>query len=88
MERYDLLFLPVLRLLVCIMTSLPKNEDVSGQILDFIDAHSELFSTVLKDRSPVVTLGSLTALSLTTALFYNLSYHEHLIYTKVNLPMH
>ncbi len=32
-ERYDQLLLPVLRLLVNMLTTLPRNEDIAGQVL-------------------------------------------------------
>jgi nuclear pore complex protein Nup205 len=83
LERYSQLLLPVLRLLVCLLTSLPKNTDVALKIFQFITEHSELFSSILKDRTLIVTKFSLQELNLVTAIFYRLSYHTAVISGKL-----
>lgn len=85
MERYETLLLPTLRLVAGILTALTKNEDVASQVLDFVYAHSELFSTMLKDRSPIITANSLNALILVAEIFYHLAGYEDLIITKVSI---
>jgi hypothetical protein len=85
MDRYEQLLLPVLRLFVALLTSLPHHTDAASQVLDLITQHSELFSAVLKDRAPVITLVSLNELALTTQLFYLLAHHDALLYDKVSV---
>jgi hypothetical protein len=84
MDRYEQLLLPVLRLFVALLTSLPHHTDAASQVLDLITQHSELFSAVLKDRAPVITLVSLNELALTTQLFYLLAHHDALLYDKLD----
>lgn len=50
-ERYEQLVLPVLRLVATLLAELPRNQDVVAQVIDFVDAHYELISMLLKDRS-------------------------------------
>lgn len=82
-ERYDQLVLPVLRLICSFLMALPKNEDLASDVLDFVDIHSELFSTTLKDRLPSITVGSLHTLKLVTSIFYHLSFHDTLMKQKM-----
>jgi len=81
-QRYEQLLLPVLRIIDCMLISHPKNEDIAAKILDFVEVHSELLISILKDRSSL-TQSSLTILLLTTELFYHLSQHALLMQQKL-----
>ena len=82
-ERYEAILLSVLRLVAAILTQLPRNADVASQVLDFIEAHSELIAVLLKDRTPVATVRGLHALSLVTSIFYHLAFHDALLTSRL-----
>eukprot|EP01114_Cavostelium_apophysatum_P016090 TRINITY_DN4519_c0_g2_i1.p1 TRINITY_DN4519_c0_g2~~TRINITY_DN4519_c0_g2_i1.p1 ORF type:complete len:1835 (+),score=550.65 TRINITY_DN4519_c0_g2_i1:218-5722(+) len=84
LQRYDQLLFPILRILVAMMTSLPRNQDLAIKIVDFVDVHSELFFTLLKDRSPVITESTLYTLFLSTSLFYQLAVHNDIVEQKLS----
>lgn len=84
-ERYEQILAPVLRLVVAVLTQLPRNEDVATQVLDFVEAHSELISILLKDRAPEPTHASLQQLCFLSSLFYHLSLHGGLLSARPQL---
>lgn len=47
--------------------------------MDLIIEHSELFSAILRDRNPNITLHSLQELEIVTLLFYYLYQHPDLV---------
>mmetsp|Transcript_9771 Transcript_9771/g.13441 ORF Transcript_9771/g.13441 Transcript_9771/m.13441 type:complete len:528 (-) Transcript_9771:23-1606(-) len=79
MERYDELLMPVLRLMLTMLTNNPASQDVVGQVLFFVDSHSELINTILKDRIPSITTQSLECLRLVTEIFYFLARHQDVV---------
>ena len=84
-ERYDAILLPVLRLIVSVLAQMPRNVDVAAQAVDFVDAHAELISLLLKDRGPVPTRAGLQQLCLLATLFYHLALHDSLLSTRVQV---
>lgn len=84
-ERYDSILLPVLRLVVSVLSQMPRNADVAAQAVDFVEAHAELISLLLKDRGPAPTRASLQQLSLLATLFYHLALHDTLLFTRLQV---
>lgn len=84
-ERYDAILLPVLRLIVSVLAQMPRNVDVAAQAVDFVDAHGELISLLLKDRGPIPTRAGLQQLCLLATLFYHLALHDSLLSTRVQV---
>lgn len=84
-ERYDAILLPVLRLIVSVLAQMPRNVDVAAQAVDFVDAHGELISLLLKDRGPLPTRAGLQQLCLLATLFYHLALHDSLLSTRVQV---
>lgn len=68
MERYELLILPVLRLISSILIHLPKYKDVDEEVKEFIDNHFEVLIAILKDRDQEYS--NLSQLNLVTYILY------------------
>lgn len=81
-QRYQQLLNPILRLIVCLLSSLPKNKTAASEVCEFLRAHAELVSSVLQDRSPI-TKSSLIELELLTSIFMHLARHDELIKEKL-----
>ncbi|KAL6046331.1 hypothetical protein QOT17_022255 [Balamuthia mandrillaris] len=79
-ELYHQLLLPVLRLTVSLLVALPRNNDVLTKACEFINAHSELFSTILKDRAPTMHPDFLEEVELVTSIFYLLNLPQPLAF--------
>ena len=82
-QRYNSLLQPILRLMLSLLTNLPKNMDLHSQLLNFVLEHFDLISTLLKDRAPVLTEDSLNTLKLITSIFYYLCQNESLMLQKL-----
>jgi len=76
LQYYYQIWLPILRVVVAILTSLKDGEGVAKEVLSFIQRHSQLMSTILKNRSPFLTLESLHELRLVTAIFHRISFYN------------
>eukprot|EP01127_Copromyxa_protea_P021079 TRINITY_DN7156_c0_g1_i1.p1 TRINITY_DN7156_c0_g1~~TRINITY_DN7156_c0_g1_i1.p1 ORF type:complete len:1839 (+),score=402.85 TRINITY_DN7156_c0_g1_i1:709-5517(+) len=72
-ENYHELLYPVLQLLAVCLNTLPGKTDVADQVIDFILKHHELFSSILRDRTAVITLSSLQQIEVITRIFYLLT---------------
>lgn len=83
-ERYHQLLIPVLELLAGLLTTLPHDTTLAAQVLHLIQAHSELFSILLRDKQPTATLHSLKELRLVTLIFYRVSKHRELYQEKLH----
>ncbi|XP_077999885.1 nuclear pore complex protein Nup205-like [Glandiceps talaboti] len=71
MARYRQLLFPALKLTRAIMTSLgTRHRDAASQVMQFLIAHSDVFSAVLKDRHVHINLPALQELALTTGVIY------------------
>eukprot|EP01090_Pellita_catalonica_P022118 TRINITY_DN8475_c0_g2_i1.p1 TRINITY_DN8475_c0_g2~~TRINITY_DN8475_c0_g2_i1.p1 ORF type:complete len:429 (-),score=63.99 TRINITY_DN8475_c0_g2_i1:110-1396(-) len=72
-EVYHKLLVPVLKLIVSVLITLPRHVDVAGQVLDFIDAHSELIAMIVTEHTPdVVRDFHLEEVQLVTGMYYHL----------------
>ncbi|XP_049847868.1 nuclear pore complex protein Nup205-like [Schistocerca gregaria] len=76
---HEEILMPVLRLLVAVLTQLPRNSNIVSQVIQWLDTHSELVTELLRDQRLVPTAQSLQQLTLITGIFYHLSPHRSLI---------
>eukprot|EP01087_Luapelamoeba_hula_P015473 TRINITY_DN4630_c0_g1_i5.p1 TRINITY_DN4630_c0_g1~~TRINITY_DN4630_c0_g1_i5.p1 ORF type:complete len:1094 (+),score=127.99 TRINITY_DN4630_c0_g1_i5:367-3648(+) len=73
-ERYHSMLLPILRLVLATIVSLPGNNDAHLQALEFVATYTELFQTILKEAlSPSASEATLEEAALLSALFYRFS---------------
>ncbi|KAG4088552.1 hypothetical protein H8356DRAFT_1056734 [Neocallimastix lanati (nom. inval.)] len=69
-ERYHQLLVPTLRLLVCIMSIVGKDNRIAlSRMVSFMNAHQDVIVAILKDKLSAITLTSLEEIFLVTALF-------------------
>eukprot|EP01083_Nonionella_stella_P139785 427166_1 len=74
MQRYYRLVAPILRMYVAMTSTLSENTQFIRDTMDFLDQHSDVTTFLLQDKQANgMTLPSLEALRLTTALFYRVS---------------
>eukprot|EP00761_Pharyngomonas_kirbyi_P010103 gb/GECH01010121.1/.p1 GENE.gb/GECH01010121.1/~~gb/GECH01010121.1/.p1 ORF type:complete len:1939 (+),score=446.01 gb/GECH01010121.1/:1-5817(+) len=91
-ERYHHLLLPLLRLLVAIFSSLRTNRAPAEQLLEFINKHHKVLSSILKDRQITTAIYgavdeecdidprlTLEEVKLVSCLFNLLASHEDLL---------
>jgi len=72
-ERYHELLYPVLQLLAVCLNTLPDKPEAIDQVLDFFQAHGELFSVILRDRSPTITIQGLKQVEVLSRILYLLT---------------
>ncbi|XP_067131322.1 LOW QUALITY PROTEIN: nuclear pore complex protein Nup205 [Centruroides vittatus] len=76
-QCYQQIIIPALRVILSMMTSTsPKHLQGEQQLLNFILAHSGIFSDILRDRSALKRLDSLAELSLVTAVLSRATLNE------------
>ncbi|CAH1799487.1 unnamed protein product [Owenia fusiformis] len=69
MSRFRQLLFPALKLCIGVLTSLGvENREAAYQILQFIVAHGEVFTTILRNQPHVLQLDSLKEVALVTAV--------------------
>eukprot|EP00742_Colponemidia_sp_Colp-10_P007965 GILJ01008594.1.p1 GENE.GILJ01008594.1~~GILJ01008594.1.p1 ORF type:complete len:2053 (+),score=299.56 GILJ01008594.1:227-6160(+) len=67
-------FLPVLRLLTCLLTRLPKHQGLVNQVVELIDRHHKAFVFVMKKRAASLTsLSVLRELQSVAALLFSVA---------------
>ncbi|ESP04618.1 hypothetical protein LOTGIDRAFT_237278 [Lottia gigantea] len=79
LARYRILLSSALKLGLAILTSVGvESKDIAAQVMLFVVTHNEVFTTILKDRGPSLSLPALKELALTTALIARANYHTDL----------
>jgi hypothetical protein len=73
LQYYHQIWLPILRIMVATLTSLREGEGVVKEALVFVQRHTQLLSTILKNRCTILTVDSLHELRLVTAFFHRIS---------------
>ncbi|KAG4097647.1 hypothetical protein H8356DRAFT_1308894 [Neocallimastix lanati (nom. inval.)] len=88
-ERYHQLLVPTLRLLVCIMSVVGKDNRIAlSRMISFMNAHQDVIIAILKDKLSAITLTSLEEIFLVTALFPYLANDTDLMEKQLFGPGH
>jgi len=88
-ERYHQLLVPTLRLLVCIMSVVGKDNRIAlSRMVSFMNAHQDVIIAILKDKLSAITLTSLEEIFLVTALFPYLANDSNLMEKQLFGPGH
>lgn len=79
-ERRERLLQPALELAGALLASTNSadggNHDIAVDAFAFVEAHADTLGALLRDRTRALAPGRLRSLSLTTALLYQLAWHE------------
>ncbi|KAK3769775.1 hypothetical protein RRG08_046880 [Elysia crispata] len=79
LARYRQLLFAVLRFCLALLTSLGgENKEAATQVMLLVISHSDVFSSILRNRKPMLNVSHLQELSLTTAVVARANYHTDL----------
>ncbi|GFS19080.1 nuclear pore complex protein Nup205-like, partial [Elysia marginata] len=79
LARYRQLLFAVLRFCTALLTSLGgENKEAATQVMLLVVSHSDVFSSILRNRKPMLNISYLQELSLTTAVVARANYHTDL----------
>ncbi|RUS70914.1 hypothetical protein EGW08_021327, partial [Elysia chlorotica] len=79
LARYRQLLFAVLRFSLALLTSLGgENKEAATQVMLLVISHSDVFSSILRNRKPMLNVSYLQELSLTTAVIARANYHTDL----------
>ncbi|GFN90053.1 nuclear pore complex protein nup205-like [Plakobranchus ocellatus] len=79
LARYRQLLFAVLRFCLALLTSLGgENKEAATQVMLLVVSHSDVFSSILRNRKPLLNVSYLRELSLTTAVVARANYHSDL----------
>ncbi|XP_055955132.1 nuclear pore complex protein Nup205 [Patella vulgata] len=77
--RYRILLSSAIKLCLAVLTSVGvESKDIAAQVMLFVVTHNEVFTTILRDRGPSLSLAALRELALTTSLISRANYHTDL----------